>query len=142
MVTSGLVLSPPTMSARTTRPHAPSPPWWRRPLVTVTARLAISGVILWVLVAQMDDIDTDELPAWNAATATWAIAAVALTITAFVLAAHRWQRVLHALGCPQPLPRLFSHYMAGQFVSNFVPTTVGGDVFVSAVCRGTAATVR
>ena len=28
----------------------------------------------------------------------------------------------------QPLGRLFSHYMSGQFVSNFLPTTVGGDV--------------
>ena len=35
---------------------------------------------------------------------------------------------LIALGVRQPLGRLFSHYMSGQFVSNFLPTTVGGDV--------------
>jgi uncharacterized membrane protein YbhN (UPF0104 family) len=116
------------MSERTTRPHASTPPWWRRPIVTVAARIAISGFILWILVAQMEDIDTDELPAWNRVTAAWAVAAVSLTISAFVLAAYRWQRVLFALGSPQRLRRLFSHYMAGQFISNFVPTTVGGDV--------------
>lgn len=107
-------------------------------MVTVSARLAISGVILWVLVLQMEEIDTNELPAWNRTTASWAIAAVSLTITAFVLGAYRWQRVLHALGAPQPLRRLFSHYMAGQFVSNFVPTTVGGDVLrISRLSRDT-----
>jgi uncharacterized membrane protein YbhN (UPF0104 family) len=116
------------MSAHTTQPLDHRPAWWRRPLVTVTARIAISGVILWVLILQMGDIDTDDLPEWNRATAAWSISALALTIAAFVLATYRWQRVLQALAAPQPMPRLFSHYMAGQFISNFVPTTVGGDV--------------
>ena len=61
-----------------------------------------------------------------------------MTFQAFVLAAMRWQRVLRALGLDQPLLRLFSHYMAGQFLSNFVPTTVGGDVLrVSRLSRDT-----
>jgi len=124
------------MSAHTTRSLDTRPAWWRRPLVTVTARIAISGVILWVLALQMDDIDTDDLPEWNRSTAVWSISAVTLTIIAFVLATYRWQRVLRALAAPQPMPRLFSHYMAGQFVSNFVPTTVGGDVLrVSRLAR-------
>ena len=34
------------------------------------------------------------------------------------------------------LRRLMSHYLAGQFVSNVLPTTIGGDVLrVSAACR-------
>ena len=76
----------------------------------------------------MDDIDWNELPDWNNQTAFWTIGAFVFTLTGFVLAAVRWQRVLIALGIHQPLPSLFSHYMAGQFVSNFLPTTVGGDV--------------
>lgn len=76
----------------------------------------------------MDDIDWNELPDWNNQTAFWTIGAFVFTLTGFVLAAVRWQRVLIALGINQPLPSLFSHYMAGQFVSNFLPTTVGGDV--------------
>lgn len=106
--------------------------------MTIAARIAISGVILWVLVTQMEDIDTDELPEWNRTTAAWVVAAVSLTVSAFVLSAYRWQRVMVALGSPQRLRRLFSHYMAGQFVSNFVPTTVGGDVLrISRLSRDT-----
>mgnify|MGYP002050027249 FL=1 len=76
----------------------------------------------------MDDIDWNELPDWNNQTAFWTIGAFVFTLTGFVLGAVRWQRVLIALGIHQPLPSLFSYYMAGQFVSNFLPTTVGGDV--------------
>src|SRR5438552_1556367 len=42
--------------------------------------------------------------------------------------------VTHATGCltdlemPAPLPALVSHYFAGLFVGNFLPSTVGGDV--------------
>ena len=103
--------------------------WWRRKIVTVPARLGLSLALIVVIFAQMDDIDTDELiPAWNRSNTFWTLGAFAATLLAFVLATYRWQRVLHALGTHQPLPRLFSHYMSGQFLSNFVPTTVGGDV--------------
>jgi len=92
-----------------------------------------------VIFAQMDDIDTDQLiPAWNRANTLWTLGAFGATFAAFILATYRWQRVLHALDEEQPLRRLFSHYMAGQFLSNFVPTTVGGDVLrVSRLRRDT-----
>ena len=54
--------------------------------------------------------------------------AVALYLVACVLSTVRWQQMLHALELPTPLPPLLSHTLAGLFVSNFLPTTVGGDV--------------
>lgn len=113
--------------------------WWRRKIVTIPARIGLSAALISLIFAQMDDIDRDELvPAWTLANTLWTLAAFALMFTAFVLAAYRWQRVLHALGEEQPLRRLFGHYMAGQFLSNFLPTTVGGDVLrVSRVSRQT-----
>ena len=45
-----------------------------------------------------------------------------------VLATIRWQRVLSALDLQSPLPPLLSHNLAGLFVANFLPSTVGGDV--------------
>jgi uncharacterized membrane protein YbhN (UPF0104 family) len=108
----------------------PEPPqWWRRKIVSVLARISLSVLLIVVIFVQMDDIDSDELiPEWNLSNTVWTLAAFALMFTAFVLSTYRWQRVLHALGTHEPLSRLFSHYMAGQFLSNFVPTTVGGDV--------------
>ncbi len=40
----------------------------------------------------------------------------------------RWQKVLDALDIHAGLRHLLSHYLAGQFVSNVLPTTIGGDV--------------
>ena len=102
--------------------------WWKSNYVTVPLRIGLSVALLLVVIWSMDDIDWDELPDWNSETALWTIGAIVFTLTGFVLGAIRWQRVLIALDVRQPLRRLFSHYMAGQFVSNFLPTTVGGDV--------------
>ena len=101
---------------------------WRSKYVTVPLRIGLSVALLVVVVVSMDDIDWDELPDWNSETAVWSIGAFVFTLAGFILGAVRWQRVLIALGVRQPLGRLFSHYMSGQFVSNFLPTTVGGDV--------------
>ena len=50
----------------------------------------------------------------------------------------RWQKVLDVLGLHAGLRRLLSHYLAGQFVSNVLPTTIGGDVLrVSRLSRET-----
>ncbi len=104
-------------------------PWWKRNVVTVPLRLGLSVALLAIIVAQMGDIDTEKLiPEWHRSTFLWSGAAFGFTIMGFVLAAVRWQRVLAALDVETHLPRLFSHYMSGQFISNFVPTTVGGDV--------------
>lgn len=128
------------MSApQTIAPPRHHKPWWKRSIVTVPLRIGLSIGLLAILFVQMGDIDTDELiPEWNRETLFWSIGAFVLTVGAFVLAAVRWQRVLRALEVDLPLRRLFSHYMAGQFVSNFVPTTVGGDVLrVSRLTRDT-----
>lgn len=121
------------------RPRHRETRWWRRKLVTIPLRIGLSLALIVVIFVQMDDIDTDQLiPSWNTSNTLWTLAAFGLTFAAFVLGAYRWQRVLHALEEEQPLSRLFSHYMSGQFLSNFVPTTVGGDVLrVSRLSRDT-----
>lgn len=68
------------------------------------------------------------VPVWKPSTLAWLSAALLVTLAAVVLASLRWQRVLAALGTPTRLPSLLSHYLAGMFVSNFLPTTIGGDV--------------
>ena len=54
-----------------------------------------------------------------------------------MLSAVRWQQVLRAMGLHEDLRRLVPLYFAGQFVSNVLPTTIGGDVLrVSRLSRG------
>lgn len=101
----------------------------RRLIVSIAARVAVGIVVLVIVRYQLDEFDRDEfLPHFTRWTVAWLVGAFLLTVAAFVLAAVRWQRVLRALGGDETLGRLFSHYMAGQFLSNFVPSSVGGDV--------------
>src|SRR5690242_10708318 len=58
----------------------------------------------------------------------WLAAALVVWLAGVILSALRWQRVLAALDQRAPLRPLVSHYLASLFVSNFLPSTVGGDV--------------
>lgn len=59
-----------------------------------------------------------------------ALLAVALVVTlsGIGLSVLRWHRVLLALGLATKVRTLFRLYLAGLFVGNFLPSTVGGDV--------------
>jgi uncharacterized membrane protein YbhN (UPF0104 family) len=107
--------------------------WWVLPL-----RLAVSVVLVWFLVRKIAGVAfTDVLPPWDRISPAWMAAAFALTAASIVLAAARWQQVLAAMAAPAPrFRRLVSHYFAGQFVSNVLPTTIGGDVLRAARLAG------
>jgi uncharacterized membrane protein YbhN (UPF0104 family) len=107
--------------------------------VSLGVRLLVSALMLAVLVAKVPAFDPAELvPEWSLATALWLGVAAVLTLVGIVLSALRWQKVLDALEINTHLPRLMSHYLAGQFVSNVLPTTIGGDVLrVSRLSRDT-----
>jgi glycosyltransferase 2 family protein len=112
--------------AAVTEPDEPTAP--RRPWV-LPLRLAISAGMLALLVSKVPDFDWGELvPEWGVDNTLWLLAALVLTLLGIVLSALRWQTVLRALGIHAKLRPLLSHYFAGQFVSNVLPTTIGGDV--------------
>jgi hypothetical protein len=85
--------------------------------------------------------DADELvPSDRSLPGTLAFlfAGIVLMAGSFVLASWRWQRVLAVFGARVPMPTLIKHYLAGQFVGNALPSTVGGDVLrVSRLARDT-----
>jgi glycosyltransferase 2 family protein len=112
--------------------------------MSLVVRLVVSALMLAVLVAKVPSFDpTDMVPSWSVGTAVWLAVAALLTLAGIVLSALRWQKVLDALEIPTRLPRLMSHYMAGQFVSNVLPTTIGGDVLrVSRLSRDTGESPR
>jgi len=68
------------------------------------------------------------LPAWTSRSTAWLVAALVATLLGVVLAALRWRQVLVTLGVRAQVRTLLSLYLAGQFVGNFLPSTVGGDV--------------
>src|SRR6188474_3485269 len=102
-----------------------APRRWRPLLLRIAGSLVMLGVLIW----KLPDVDVDELvPEWTSSTGWWLLGAAALTFAAIVLSSMRWQAVLTALGVRSHLGHLLNHYLAGQFVSNVLPTTIGGDV--------------
>lgn len=98
----------------------------RRQRVMFYVRVGASAVMLAVLLTQ---IDTSSLvPSDRASALMWALVGLAVMLGAMVLATLRWQRVIEALDISTPLPPLLAHSLAGQFVANFLPSTIGGDV--------------
>jgi uncharacterized membrane protein YbhN (UPF0104 family) len=67
-------------------------------------------------------------PEWDATTLGWLVVALAFTALGVLIATLRWQTVLTGLDVHERLPTLLHHALAGMFVGNFLPSTVGGDV--------------
>jgi glycosyltransferase 2 family protein len=67
-------------------------------------------------------------PSRQLSTLGWLVGGLLVYTLAVFLSTVRWGQVLEALDIPSDLPPLVSHTLAGMFVSNFLPSTVGGDV--------------
>lgn len=92
-------------------------------------RILASVLMLAFLFSRIPDFSLRELvPEWSPATFAWLGGAALLTVISIVMSAVRWQQVLHALDLEGPLRHLVPYYFAGQFVSNALPSTIGGDV--------------
>lgn len=89
-------------------------------------RIGVSAALLAFLLTRVhlgevfDTGDESTLPVLGLALAVWFASVLLVTL--------RWQRVLQALDLSSPFPPLLSHTLAGLFVANFLPSTVGGDV--------------
>ena len=115
----------------------------RIPHSLVTAlRVCVSAGLLALLIA----ISREELAALDvdskSAAAAWLIAAAIAIAAAFVTAAARWWRVADTLEVNVSGRSMLSIYLAAQFVGNFLPTTIGGDVLrvnrLSRICGSEA----
>lgn len=92
------------------------------------ARIAVSVVLLGVLIANVPDLD-GVIPSRHVGlTVALLGTAVLTTLVGVVLSAWRWQRVLAIFDRDVPINVLTTHYLAGLFVGNVLPSTIGGDV--------------
>ncbi len=89
-------------------------------------RVAASAGMLALLLPRINLASL--FPSPQLSTLGWLVGGLAVYTLAVVLSTVRWAQVLQALDIPSDLPPLVSHTLAGMFVSNFLPSTVGGDV--------------
>ena len=104
--------------------------WW--PAIRIVA----SAVMLGLLLPRM------HLPSLlprdhHGDTIVYLLLGLLTTLAGIILSAWRWQRVLAVFDAETRLPNLVNHYLAGQFVGNFLPSTIGGDVLRVSRLSGT-----
>jgi glycosyltransferase 2 family protein len=92
------------------------------------ARILVSVALLGVLVAKAPNPDELLPNRHHLLTALLLGTALLTTLLGVILSAWRWQRVLLVFDAPVALRPLIGHYLAGQFVGNVLPSTIGGDV--------------
>jgi uncharacterized membrane protein YbhN (UPF0104 family) len=97
----------------------------RRRLFAI-GRVVVTIVLLAILITRVDLARL--VPHWDVDHVSWLVAALVVTLAGIVLAALRWQRVLSTLDLRHHISKLLSTYLASLFISNFLPTTIGGDV--------------
>lgn len=109
----------------------------RRAAWTLWLRMLVSAALLALLVSRIHPENL--LPAHpDVSSVLFLAGGIATAAIGIVLSAWRWQRVLTVFDADVRLRTLTSHYFAGQFVGNVLPSTIGGDVL--RVSRGSATT--
>ncbi len=97
----------------------------RAKLVWPRVRLVLSVALLaWLL----HSVHWSRILPHHHGTLRLLFVASVIGLAAVLLSVLRWQRVLIALGRPMRLAVLVRMYFASLFVSNFLPSTVGGDI--------------
>ncbi|MEP6623355.1 MAG: lysylphosphatidylglycerol synthase transmembrane domain-containing protein [Acidimicrobiia bacterium] len=99
----------------------------RRAGFVLAIRLVVSAALLAFLISKID-LESAVPRERDFSTLAWFAAALLMAAIGLVLSAWRWQRVIEAFGVHVPLRVLSTHYFAGQFVGNVLPSTIGGDV--------------
>jgi uncharacterized protein (TIRG00374 family) len=114
--------APETAGARSARRH-----FRLSGAAKLTLRIVVSAALLVLLITK---IPADEVQPKDTHTGTLLFLAFGLlfTLGGFVLSAWRWQRVFAVFDRHVSLRTLLNHYLAGQFVGNVLPSTIGGDV--------------
>ncbi len=100
-------------------------PWRRR--LTVAARLVVAAALFVWLGTQVD---------WHALARTFArfdpglgLLGLGVLWLGLAIAVYRWRRILRALGSRMGAGEIARVFGSGLFLSLFLPTTIGGDVY-------------
>lgn len=92
-------------------------------------RVLFSLGFLALLIWRLPDVSPSDLvPEPSVEALAWVAGAVLVHVGAYGLQTLRWAEVSDTLGIHMPFQRLMSHLLAGEFVSNALPTSFGGDI--------------
>jgi glycosyltransferase 2 family protein len=116
----------------------PDPHARRRHVVVLVLRIGLSAVMLAILFGRID-FDSVMDRERDLRHLTYLGLGVVAMFGSYLVAAWRWHRTAEVLELDLDYGDLVGPYLAGQFVGNFLPSTIGGDVLrVQRVGRRTA----
>lgn len=96
---------------------------------TIAVRMLASVALLVILIWRLPHVEFSEVvPEMTPNTFKWVAIAVGIHVVAYVLQCLRWYQVSTTLGLRTPFKKMFGYLLAGEFVSNALPTSFGGDV--------------
>lgn len=95
-------------------------------ILTVVVKLLISGGLLyWLLKDAEFSVILETIKQAN----PWLLAlAFCMYFIGYFITASRWQTLLRSQGYDAPLLQLVRSFMVALFFSNFLPSTIGGDI--------------
>ena len=94
-------------------------------LILIAAKLAVIGVLVWVLLREVDlQKSGQHLAGFDVGWGALALAVVALLL---LVAALRWHIYARALNISLPIGTAYRLYLIGQFFGQILPAGVGGD---------------
>lgn len=95
-------------------------------LLNVLKVLVSAGLIWWILRGtNLGEIAT----AVRGANVFLLLLAFSLHLIGFIISAYRWRLLLRTRGSDASIPFLLESYIVGVFFNNFLPSTIGGDVY-------------
>jgi len=99
----------------------------RRGHAATFMKAAVSAALLIFLVRR---VNREELGAMLRQTdPLWVLFSVLFGVIPIAISSWKWWILLRAKGKPVPFRQLFNLYLAGLFINNFFPSTIGGDIF-------------
>jgi len=90
-------------------------------------KAAVSAALLFLLIRR---VDGDELGAMLGQTdPRWVLLSALVGVTLNAISSWKWRVLLQSKGKPVPFRQIFNLYLAGLFINNFFPSTIGGDIY-------------
>src|SRR5882724_1383340 len=96
-----------------------------RQLVLVTAKLLISGGLLYLALRGVDLATA--LARINQINAGWILVAIAVTLLQILLGALRWRKITALCDAPLSAPQALRFNLIGSFFNQTLPSSIGGD---------------
>jgi uncharacterized protein (TIRG00374 family) len=100
---------------------------FNKKVLKFTAKLLVSAFFIWLLIIKVDWKESwqylQKIEAWQI------VVYLAVIFLSLFISAKKWQELCLCKGLRDSFFNFFKLFLTGSFINNFVPSTIGGDIF-------------